>query len=418
MSGSPANTPRKRWRSASSCRLVPGSVTAAKLAPSPHEREEVREQRVRLDRAPGLGGHQEQRAPRVDRVLHGGDRAGVGGVEHRQAGPVRPRREGPAQHLGSQRGASHPEHDGVLDPVGGDPGGELLELLALGRACARRSSASRGGWPPRAFPPGPRWWRRRGAGGPGSPAQPAARRAPGRPSAADPGCSQSRSAAPGSRLDRSRRRAGGAACAGRRPPRHAAEALRRGCATSCRERCPSRPTSPARWQRSPRSAVGSRSATPSWADVLKGRDFVISSRRLWLLSMALYHGGHPLLARWVKNFNSMLYHNSLPCEVLASPDVRLGHHGIGTVLHPKVVIGAGREDLPERHDGGSPDDRAERDRDRGRGGGGRQLGDHDPAAPEHPHRPGGTGGRGRRDHPRRPAEDDRDQRTCGDPPPA
>lgn len=77
------------------------------------------------------------------------------------------------------------------------------------------------------------------------------------------------------------------------------------------------------------------------ADVLKGRDFVMSSRRLWLLSMALYHGGHPLLARWVKNFNSMLYHNSLPCEVVASPDVRLGHHGMGTVLHPKVVIGQG-----------------------------------------------------------------------------
>ncbi len=78
-----------------------------------------------------------------------------------------------------------------------------------------------------------------------------------------------------------------------------------------------------------------------FADVLKGRDFAISSRRLWLLSMALYHGGHPLLARWVKNLNSVLYHNSLPCEILASPDVRLGHHGIGTVLHPKVVIGQG-----------------------------------------------------------------------------
>ncbi len=81
--------------------------------------------------------------------------------------------------------------------------------------------------------------------------------------------------------------------------------------------------------------------TARLADVLKGRDFAFSSRRLWLLSMALYHGGHPLLARWVKNFNSMLYHNALPCEVRASPDVRLGHHGIGTVLHPKVVIGQG-----------------------------------------------------------------------------
>lgn len=77
------------------------------------------------------------------------------------------------------------------------------------------------------------------------------------------------------------------------------------------------------------------------ADVLRGRDFMVSARRLWLLSMALYHGGHPRLARWVKNFNSMLYHNALPCEVRASPDVKLGHHGVGTVLHPKVVVGRG-----------------------------------------------------------------------------
>ena len=76
-------------------------------------------------------------------------------------------------------------------------------------------------------------------------------------------------------------------------------------------------------------------------DVLKGRDFMFSSRRLWLLSMALYHGGHPRLGKLVKNVNSMLYHNSLPCEVRASPDVRLGHHGMGTVLHPKVVVGSG-----------------------------------------------------------------------------
>ena len=127
------------------------------------------------------------------------------------------------------------------------------------------------------------------------------------------------------------------------------------------------------------------------ADVLKGRDFMLSSRRLWLLSMALYHGGHPLLARWVKNLNSMLYHNSLPCEVLASPDVRLGHHGVGTVLHPKVVIGQGVKIFQNVTMAVRPTTRPERDRDRGRRGRGRQLGDHDPAPPGHPHRPRGDG---------------------------
>jgi serine acetyltransferase len=84
-----------------------------------------------------------------------------------------------------------------------------------------------------------------------------------------------------------------------------------------------------------------RVAPAELADVFKGSDFLLSSRRLWLLSMAAYHGGHPLLGRWLKNFNSVLYHNSLPCECRVSGDVRLGHHGIGTVLHPKVVVGRG-----------------------------------------------------------------------------
>jgi serine O-acetyltransferase len=72
---------------------------------------------------------------------------------------------------------------------------------------------------------------------------------------------------------------------------------------------------------------------------LRGSDFILSARRLWVISSKLHHAGHPRLARVLKNFNSMLYHNSLPPEVTLSPDVRLGHHGVGTVLHPKVTIG-------------------------------------------------------------------------------
>jgi serine O-acetyltransferase len=72
---------------------------------------------------------------------------------------------------------------------------------------------------------------------------------------------------------------------------------------------------------------------------LKGRDFILSGRRLWVISSTLHHAGHPRLARLLKHFNSMLYHNGLPPEAVLSPDVRLGHHGVGTVLHPKIVIG-------------------------------------------------------------------------------
>ncbi|HEY1832807.1 MAG TPA: DapH/DapD/GlmU-related protein [Solirubrobacteraceae bacterium] len=72
---------------------------------------------------------------------------------------------------------------------------------------------------------------------------------------------------------------------------------------------------------------------------LRGSDFILSARRLWVISSKLHHAGHPRLARVLKNLNSMLYHNSLPPEVQLSPDVRLGHHGVGTVLHPKIVIG-------------------------------------------------------------------------------
>jgi serine O-acetyltransferase len=72
---------------------------------------------------------------------------------------------------------------------------------------------------------------------------------------------------------------------------------------------------------------------------IKGPGFIMSSRRLWLLSCSLHRAGRRRAARWVKNFNSILYHNSLPPQAKVSPDIRLGHQGFGTVLHPKIVIG-------------------------------------------------------------------------------
>jgi serine O-acetyltransferase len=87
---------------------------------------------------------------------------------------------------------------------------------------------------------------------------------------------------------------------------------------------------------------GERLGRPSLRAALKrvrGPGYVISSRRLWLLSVAVHRRGHPSLAKAIKNINSMIYHNSLPAEVSVGRSVRLGHQGFGIVLHPKVVIG-------------------------------------------------------------------------------
>jgi serine O-acetyltransferase len=66
---------------------------------------------------------------------------------------------------------------------------------------------------------------------------------------------------------------------------------------------------------------------------------MISPERLWLLSIALRERGHRRLATLVRNVNSALYHNSLPPGASVSPDIELGHHGLGVVVHPNVVIG-------------------------------------------------------------------------------
>jgi serine O-acetyltransferase len=67
----------------------------------------------------------------------------------------------------------------------------------------------------------------------------------------------------------------------------------------------------------------------------------MSPERLWLLSIALKKRGHERLAFLVKKLNSTIYHNSLPPGAIVSPDIRLGHHSFGTVIHGNVEIGAG-----------------------------------------------------------------------------
>lgn len=60
--------------------------------------------------------------------------------------------------------------------------------------------------------------------------------------------------------------------------------------------------------------------------------------RLWRLSIALQRRGLRPLAVFVKNVNSWIYHNSLPPGAVVGPDLRLGHHGFGTVIHTNTVI--------------------------------------------------------------------------------
>jgi serine O-acetyltransferase len=69
------------------------------------------------------------------------------------------------------------------------------------------------------------------------------------------------------------------------------------------------------------------------------RRFAITPERLWLASIALQTRGHRRLARYVRNLNSALYHNSLPPGATVSPDIKFGHHSLGTVIHTNVVIG-------------------------------------------------------------------------------
>jgi len=72
---------------------------------------------------------------------------------------------------------------------------------------------------------------------------------------------------------------------------------------------------------------------------LLNRLWLMSPERLWLLSIALQKRGHWALAFWVKQVNTLLYHNALGPGASVSPDIRLGHNSIGIVVNNDVVIG-------------------------------------------------------------------------------
>jgi serine O-acetyltransferase len=67
--------------------------------------------------------------------------------------------------------------------------------------------------------------------------------------------------------------------------------------------------------------------------------WLISPEKLWLLSIRLNDRDHWLLAFWVKQLNTILYHNSLAPGASVGPDVLLGHYSHGIVVHGDVVIG-------------------------------------------------------------------------------
>ncbi len=72
---------------------------------------------------------------------------------------------------------------------------------------------------------------------------------------------------------------------------------------------------------------------------LVSRFWVLSPERLWLLSIALHKRGHWVLAFWVKQVNTLLYHNSLAPGASVSRDILLGHNSIGIVVTGNCEIG-------------------------------------------------------------------------------
>jgi serine acetyltransferase len=72
---------------------------------------------------------------------------------------------------------------------------------------------------------------------------------------------------------------------------------------------------------------------------LFSRLWLFSPERLWALSRALHRRGHWLLAFWVKQLNTVLYHNSLSPGASVGEDVLLGHYSHGVVVNSNVEIG-------------------------------------------------------------------------------
>jgi serine acetyltransferase len=69
------------------------------------------------------------------------------------------------------------------------------------------------------------------------------------------------------------------------------------------------------------------------------RLWLFSPERLWALSRALHRRGHWLLAFWVKQLNTVLYHNSLAPGASVGENVLLGHYSHGVVINSNVEIG-------------------------------------------------------------------------------
>lgn len=60
---------------------------------------------------------------------------------------------------------------------------------------------------------------------------------------------------------------------------------------------------------------------------------------MWLLSIRLRRAGWPRLAKRIKQFNSLLHHNSLATGAIVGCDLYLGHHGLGVVINDNVTLG-------------------------------------------------------------------------------
>jgi serine O-acetyltransferase len=61
--------------------------------------------------------------------------------------------------------------------------------------------------------------------------------------------------------------------------------------------------------------------------------------RLWFLSTQLHARGRRRSARALKAYIFLVFHAVLPPEARLKEPVRLGHFGLGVVVHPNVTIG-------------------------------------------------------------------------------
>jgi serine O-acetyltransferase len=74
---------------------------------------------------------------------------------------------------------------------------------------------------------------------------------------------------------------------------------------------------------------------------LVGDDQRVKPELLWWWSTRLHHRGLTPLAKVLKSLNFLLFKAVLPYECHIRRDVTLWHRGVGTVIHPNTVVGAG-----------------------------------------------------------------------------